>query len=68
MKLVQHIQDILWLSGFTESNIVCPDNQNYEAVINQLSQLWFNSYERVHVKELITSDFIRTMNEVLHMR
>ena len=28
---VQHTQDIFSLSGFTEANIGCPDNQYYEA-------------------------------------
>ena len=51
MKQVQQTQDIFLLAGFTEPDIVHPDNQNYETAINQLSQLWISSYEHIHVKE-----------------
>lgn len=67
-KRVQHIQDIFSSSGFTEPNIVRPDNQNYEAGYQPAQstrgfpvQLRARSCERGGL--LITSDIIRTMNE-----
>lgn len=53
------------LAGFIEPIL---DNQHHEA--GSVCSVFLSSYEHIHAKEeglLITSNIIKTMNEVLHM-